>query len=325
MRTSGKKISSTAGAAVGARPHLGGVVHGRRWTPGRDDRADRHPQRPRRLHRRAGVDRQRLHLSFAVLLMTARGARRQVRPAAAVHRRAGAVHPASAACALAPEHRLADRRAGRAGRGRGDGHAARHGAAERRLPAAAAGPGARAVQRRDRPGHLGGPMVGGAVVQGLAWQWIFWLNVPIGLLLIPLVAARIDESFGPRAGSTRRRAAGDRRRARAWSGAWSAATPPAGGARRSCRWPPAPSCAARSWPGSCGAAQPMLPMRFFRSRAFSAGNAAGFLLFAAVFGAVFFFAQFLQVAPATGRSAPGCGCCPGRRRCSGRARRRLPG
>src|SRR6185503_3986799 len=31
-----------------------------------------------------------------------------------------------------------------------------------------------------------GPLVGGAVVQGIAWQWIFWLNVPIGLVLVPL-------------------------------------------------------------------------------------------------------------------------------------------
>src|SRR6266540_3478186 len=43
---------------------------------------------------------------------------------------------------------------------------------------------------------LGGPMVGGAVTQGLAWQWIFWLNVPIGLLVIPLILNRIEESRG---------------------------------------------------------------------------------------------------------------------------------
>jgi MFS family permease len=42
-----------------------------------------------------------------------------------------------------------------------------------------------------------GPLVGGAVVQGLAWQWIFWLNVPIGLLVIPLAARRLEESHGP--------------------------------------------------------------------------------------------------------------------------------
>src|SRR5919201_4046769 len=33
-----------------------------------------------------------------------------------------------------------------------------------------------------------GPLVGGAVVQGISWQWIFWLNVPIGLVLVPLAA-----------------------------------------------------------------------------------------------------------------------------------------
>src|SRR6266516_3357446 len=42
-----------------------------------------------------------------------------------------------------------------------------------------------------------GPLVGGAVVSGLSWQWIFWLNVPIGLLLIPLALARLDEPRGP--------------------------------------------------------------------------------------------------------------------------------
>src|SRR5438876_1523605 len=42
-----------------------------------------------------------------------------------------------------------------------------------------------------------GPLVGGAIVQGIAWQWIFWLNVPIGALLIPLALSRLKESYGP--------------------------------------------------------------------------------------------------------------------------------
>src|SRR5438477_6005382 len=42
-----------------------------------------------------------------------------------------------------------------------------------------------------------GPLVGGAIVQGISWQWIFWLNVPIGLVLLPLALARLDESHGP--------------------------------------------------------------------------------------------------------------------------------
>ena len=41
-----------------------------------------------------------------------------------------------------------------------------------------------------------GPLVGGAVVDGIAWRWIFWLNVPIGLAVLPL-ARMLDESYGP--------------------------------------------------------------------------------------------------------------------------------
>src|SRR5215208_1219514 len=42
-----------------------------------------------------------------------------------------------------------------------------------------------------------GPFVGGAVVEGIAWQWIFWLNVPVGLVVIPLALRRLTESTGP--------------------------------------------------------------------------------------------------------------------------------
>ena len=42
-----------------------------------------------------------------------------------------------------------------------------------------------------------GPVVGGAVVQGLSWQWIFWLNVPVGVILIPLALTRLQETHGP--------------------------------------------------------------------------------------------------------------------------------
>src|ERR687888_35829 len=43
-----------------------------------------------------------------------------------------------------------------------------------------------------------GPVVGGGVIDGLDWHWIFWLNVPIGVALIPLGLARLTESYGPR-------------------------------------------------------------------------------------------------------------------------------
>src|SRR5215212_5820574 len=42
-----------------------------------------------------------------------------------------------------------------------------------------------------------GPLVGGAVVDGLSWQWIFWINVPLGLALLPAAALLLRESRGP--------------------------------------------------------------------------------------------------------------------------------
>src|SRR5436305_10611554 len=42
-----------------------------------------------------------------------------------------------------------------------------------------------------------GPLVGGAVVSGISWHWIFWLNVPIGLVLLPLALRRLHETRGP--------------------------------------------------------------------------------------------------------------------------------
>src|SRR5205823_11526253 len=43
-----------------------------------------------------------------------------------------------------------------------------------------------------------GPVVGGGVIDGISWHWIFWLNVPLGIALIPLATRRLSESFGPR-------------------------------------------------------------------------------------------------------------------------------
>ena len=142
---------------------------------------------------------------------------------------------------------------------------------------------------------LGGPMIGGAVVQGLAWPWIFWLNVPIGLVMIPVAARRIDESRG-RAdrfdaggvvlvtaaalglvwGLVRGNAAG-------W-GSPEVLAALAGGV--------AATAAFISWERRTPA--PMLPMRLFRSRAFTAGNAATFTMFGSIFGTAFFLAQYFQ-------------------------------
>jgi EmrB/QacA subfamily drug resistance transporter len=140
-----------------------------------------------------------------------------------------------------------------------------------------------------------GPFVGGAVVQGIDWAWIFWLNVPIGLLAIPFVLTKIDESFGgdtsldiPGLALVTSAALGIvwglvRGNSSGW-GSVEVIAALAGGALL--------LVAFVAW--ELRAAQPMLPMRFFRSRAFAAGNTAMFFVFASLFGAVFFFAQLLQ-------------------------------
>lgn len=142
---------------------------------------------------------------------------------------------------------------------------------------------------------VAGPVIGGAITQGLAWQWVFWLNVPIGLVAIPFVLRRMDESFGERAkldavglllvtgaalgvvwGLVRGNTAG-------WGSVEVLATL-AGGAVL--------TLAFVAW--GLRAREPMLPMRLFRSRGFAAGNAVTVLMSGALFSAVFFVAQFEQ-------------------------------
>ncbi len=41
-----------------------------------------------------------------------------------------------------------------------------------------------------------GPIIGGAVTQGLDWHWIFWINVPIGVVALPLAMRLLPESYG---------------------------------------------------------------------------------------------------------------------------------
>lgn len=148
---------------------------------------------------------------------------------------------------------------------------------------------------------LGGPVVGGAIAEGLDWRWIFWINVPIGLALIPLVLGRIHESVGARSaidvpgvalvtGSTLGLMWGlVRGNSAGWGSLEVLATLIAGGAL---------AFAFVAWERR--ASQPMLPLAFFRSRAFTRGNAASFFLYASLFGTLFFLAQFLQTAQGYG-------------------------
>jgi EmrB/QacA subfamily drug resistance transporter len=143
---------------------------------------------------------------------------------------------------------------------------------------------------------LSGPVVGGAVTQGLAWQWVFWINVPIGLAAIPLVLSRIPESYGPRArpdvpGLTLVTLAalgivwGLMRGNDAGWGSVEVITALVVGV----------AALAAFAVVERRVAEPMLPPRIFRQRAFSAGIAANFLFSCCLFAAVFFMAQFQQV------------------------------
>ena len=141
-----------------------------------------------------------------------------------------------------------------------------------------------------------GPVVGGAVVDGLNWQWIFWLNVPVGVVAV-LLAARVlteskgGEAAGPaRAGAVRGRRAGDRLGRRARRRRRLDVGRRAGLAGRRCG-----AARPRSSAGSGGRAAPMLPLRLFRSAAFSVVNITSFTFSVGVFGSVFLLAQFFQV------------------------------
>ncbi len=183
-----------------------------------------------------------------------------------------------------------------------------------------------AVPPRQRPRALGiytavigasvplGPLLGGAVVQGISWPWIFWLNVPIGAALIPLTLTRIEESLGHDAGL-------DMPSLTLVTGAalglvWGLVR------GNSADWGSAEVLLTLTLGGlltiafvlrGTRAREPMLPMRLFRNRSFSAGNAAMFFLWGSALGALFFMAQYLQTGLGFGRSTPGCGSCPGER------------
>jgi EmrB/QacA subfamily drug resistance transporter len=140
-----------------------------------------------------------------------------------------------------------------------------------------------------------GPLVGGAVVEGIDWQWIFWLNVPIGLAAVPLVLTKMKESYGPDTGLDLRGLAlvtagalgvvsGLMRGNQVGWGSVEVLAELAVGALLLAGFV--------AWERR--AREPMLPIEFFRSRSFSAGNAAIFFTFASLFGAVFFYAQLLQ-------------------------------
>ena len=140
-----------------------------------------------------------------------------------------------------------------------------------------------------------GPLVGGAVVEGLSWQWIFWLNVPIGLVLAPLALMRLTESRGP---SGRLDLPG---LVLASAGLFGIVWGLVRG--NSVGWGSPEIVGALSvgavvlalfvlW--ELRAKAPMLPMRFFRNRTFALTNVASLFMFFGMFGSIFLLAQFFQ-------------------------------
>jgi EmrB/QacA subfamily drug resistance transporter len=141
-----------------------------------------------------------------------------------------------------------------------------------------------------------GPLVGGAVTQGLDWHWIFWINVPIGVVASLLSLRLLPETYGAPArldlpgvalvsgGAVAVVWALVRASGTGWGSAEIVSTLTLGVALLGgFVW----------WEGR--AREPMVPLRLFRDRAFAAGNATTFLMSGAIFAAGFLVIQYAQL------------------------------
>lgn len=153
---------------------------------------------------------------------------------------------------------------------------------------------------------LGGPVIGGAITEGAAWEWIFWLNLPIGVILLTLAARYIEESKGHDA---RIDTAGVSLIALSMLGiVW--------GLVKSSE----SAIMSLEVGGSIVAGlvllglyiwrqrtidYPLTPLSLFRSSVFTFGNIATFFLYASLYSAVFFVAQYLQISQGASPLAAG--------------------
>ena len=164
------------------------------------------------------------------------------------------------------------------------------------------------VQDRVRPLAIGiwggitglgvalGPLVGGAVVEGWNWEAIFWLNVPVGIVAIPLALYALPNTFGERLradvvgvvlaglgvlGLVYGIVSGNEK---GWDSTEVVGALVAGAAL---------IAAFIVWESRVAA--PLLPLRLFRDRSFSVANVVGLTFSFGVFGSIFILIQFLQV------------------------------
>ncbi|MFE0422777.1 DHA2 family efflux MFS transporter permease subunit [Streptomyces sp. NPDC058953] len=140
-----------------------------------------------------------------------------------------------------------------------------------------------------------GPLIGGVLTEQLSWQWIFWLNVPVGALLIPLARLRLTESYAPNARIDVRGTL------LAGGGLFGIVYGLVSGHTHG--WTSVPVIGALTAGvlllaafvrHGAVTARPVLPMRLFRDRGFAAINAASTLMFLGMFGSIFLLSQFLQ-------------------------------
>ena len=153
-----------------------------------------------------------------------------------------------------------------------------------------------------------GPIIGGGVTQGLDWHWIFWINVPIGAVALPLAMRLLPESHGATGRFdllgvtlvTGGVVALVWALVRANQAGWTSAE------IVSCLVSAAVLLLAFAvWEQRVS--EPMVPLRLFRNRVFAVGNATTFFMTGAIFAAGFLVTEEFQLA--RGYSPVSAGVC----------------